>query len=136
MLPKEDESLAFDLFLLVNLFAVTEGSSEFSDGDLDMSRRRSRRSQKAQVNYRETSESDGSQAGTNRSRVKARRRRQSSDSEGQHTLQQGAPGSESFTDAWRQLLPRPRLVCRTTDGHQGVLCSASSSRPVTVSVAS
>ncbi|TNM85257.1 hypothetical protein fugu_009435 [Takifugu bimaculatus] len=60
---------------------VTEGSSEFSDGDLDMSRRRSRRSRKAQVNYRETSESEGSQADTNRSKLKPRRRQESSDSE-------------------------------------------------------
>lgn len=82
--------------LLLNVFPVTEGSSEFSDGDLDMSRRRSRRSHKAEVNYRETSESEGSQAGTNHSRKMARRRRKSSDSEGQHRLQQGAPGSASF----------------------------------------
>uniref|UniRef100_A0A3P9BXX5 Remodeling and spacing factor 1b, tandem duplicate 1 n=1 Tax=Maylandia zebra TaxID=106582 RepID=A0A3P9BXX5_9CICH len=44
---------------------LTEGSSEYSDSDLDMSRRRSRRSQKKQVNYCETSESEGSQAETN-----------------------------------------------------------------------
>lgn len=68
---------------------MTEGSSEFSDGDLDMSRRRSRRSRKAQVNYRETSESEGSQAGTNRSKLKPRRLQESSDSEGQHTPQLG-----------------------------------------------
>lgn len=61
---------------------VTEGSSEFSDSDLDMSRRRSRRSQKKQVNYHETSESDGSQAETNRTKMKPRRRHESSDSEG------------------------------------------------------
>lgn len=80
----KDQSLwLLTSFLLLNLFAVTEGSSEFSDGDLDMSRRRSRRSQKAQVNYRETSESDGSQAGANHSRTKARRQGESSDSEGQ-----------------------------------------------------
>ncbi|XP_034033570.1 remodeling and spacing factor 1-like [Thalassophryne amazonica] len=60
---------------------VTEGSSEFSDSDLDMSRRRSRRSQKKQVNYCETSESDGSRAGTNRDKMKPRRRLDSSDSE-------------------------------------------------------
>ncbi|XP_045896392.1 remodeling and spacing factor 1 isoform X2 [Micropterus dolomieu] len=58
---------------------VTEGSSEFSDSDLDMSRRRSRRSQKKQVNYCETSESEGSQAETNRAKMKPRRRQDSSD---------------------------------------------------------
>uniref|UniRef100_UPI003AAEDC2F remodeling and spacing factor 1 n=1 Tax=Centroberyx gerrardi TaxID=166262 RepID=UPI003AAEDC2F len=60
---------------------VTEGSSEYSDSDLDMSRRRSRRSQKKQVNYCETSESDASQVETNRDKVKPRRRLDSSDSE-------------------------------------------------------
>ncbi|KAF3705825.1 Remodeling and spacing factor 1 [Channa argus] len=60
---------------------VTEGSSEFSDSDLDMSRRRSRRSQKKQVNYCETSESEGSQAETNRAKMKPRRRKDSSDSD-------------------------------------------------------
>nr|XP_020454228.1 remodeling and spacing factor 1-like [Monopterus albus] len=60
---------------------ATEGSSEFSDSDLDMSRRRSRRSQKKQVNYCETSESEGSQAETNRAKMKPRRRQESSDSD-------------------------------------------------------
>ncbi|XP_046908082.1 remodeling and spacing factor 1 isoform X2 [Hypomesus transpacificus] len=60
---------------------ATEGSSEFSDSDLDMSRRRSRRSRKKQVNYCETSESEGSRAGTNRNKVTSRRRLASSDSE-------------------------------------------------------
>ncbi|XP_022594574.1 remodeling and spacing factor 1-like [Seriola dumerili] len=60
---------------------VTEGSSEFSDSDLDVSRRRSRRSQKKKVNYCETSESDGSQAETNRAKMKPRRRQDSSESE-------------------------------------------------------
>ncbi|XP_040006714.1 remodeling and spacing factor 1 [Xiphias gladius] len=60
---------------------VTEGSSEYSDSDLDVSRRRSRRSQKKQVNYCETSESEGSQAETNRAKMKPRRRRDSSESE-------------------------------------------------------
>lgn len=90
---EETPVFAFDVCVLV--FAATEGSSEFSDGDLDMSRRRSRRSHKAQVNYRETSESEGSQAEANRPRLKARRRRDSSDSEGQHIPQQGAPGSDA-----------------------------------------
>ncbi|KAL4646968.1 remodeling and spacing factor 1 [Arapaima gigas] len=62
---------------------VTEGSSEVSDEDLDLRRRRSRRSRMCQVNYRETSDSDASQASTNRDRLKARRRwLSSSDSEG------------------------------------------------------
>ncbi|XP_062309943.1 remodeling and spacing factor 1 [Osmerus eperlanus] len=60
---------------------ATEGSSEFSDSDLDMSRRRSRRSRKKQVNYCETSESEGSRAGANRNKVTSRRRLASSDSE-------------------------------------------------------
>lgn len=54
-----------------------------------MSRRRSRRSHKAQVNYRETSESEGSQADGKRPSVKARRRLDSSDSEGQHCSSRG-----------------------------------------------
>uniref|UniRef100_A0A8D3AXE6 Remodeling and spacing factor 1-like n=1 Tax=Scophthalmus maximus TaxID=52904 RepID=A0A8D3AXE6_SCOMX len=62
---------------------VTEGSSEFSDSDLDMSRRRSRRSRKKQVNYRETSESEGSQAEAKRAKMKPRHLQDSSESEGQ-----------------------------------------------------
>ncbi|KAM6907172.1 remodeling and spacing factor 1 [Xenentodon cancila] len=60
---------------------ATEGSSEFSDSDLDVSRRRSRRSQKKQVNYCETSESEGSQAESNRAKLKPRRRQDSSESD-------------------------------------------------------
>ncbi|KAM9455964.1 remodeling and spacing factor 1 [Clarias gariepinus] len=60
---------------------VTEGSSEFSDSDLDMRRRRSHRSQKKQVNYCEASESDGSQGSTNRDKAKKRRRLSSSESD-------------------------------------------------------
>uniref|UniRef100_A0A1A7X698 Remodeling and spacing factor 1 n=1 Tax=Iconisemion striatum TaxID=60296 RepID=A0A1A7X698_9TELE len=60
---------------------VTEGSSDFSDSDLDMSRRRSRRSHKKEVNYCETSESEGSQAETNRAKMKPRQRQESSDSD-------------------------------------------------------
>uniref|UniRef100_A0A4W5N1P0 Remodeling and spacing factor 1-like n=1 Tax=Hucho hucho TaxID=62062 RepID=A0A4W5N1P0_9TELE len=62
---------------------MSEGSSEFSDSDLDCSQRRSRRSHtKKQVNYCESSgDSDGSKAGTNRDKVKSRRRLASSDSE-------------------------------------------------------
>uniref|UniRef100_A0A3Q2FTG2 Remodeling and spacing factor 1b, tandem duplicate 1 n=1 Tax=Cyprinodon variegatus TaxID=28743 RepID=A0A3Q2FTG2_CYPVA len=60
-----------------------EIGSDYSDSDLDMSRRRSRRSHKKEVNYRETSESEGSQAESNRAKMKPRRFRQSSDSDGQ-----------------------------------------------------
>lgn len=66
---------------------MTEGSSEFSDSDLDMRRRRSHRSQKKQVNYCEASESDGSQGSTNRDKAKKRRRLSSSESDGEsHAL--------------------------------------------------
>uniref|UniRef100_G3QCG4 Remodeling and spacing factor 1b, tandem duplicate 1 n=1 Tax=Gasterosteus aculeatus TaxID=69293 RepID=G3QCG4_GASAC len=61
---------------------VTEGSSEFSDSDLDVSFRRSRRSQKKRVNYCETSESGGSQNETRPSKTKRRVRPDSSDSDG------------------------------------------------------
>ncbi|XP_051541884.1 remodeling and spacing factor 1-like isoform X2 [Myxocyprinus asiaticus] len=60
---------------------VTEGSSEFSDSDLDIRCRRSHRSRKQQVNYCESSDSDGSQASTNRDKKKMRRHLSSSDSE-------------------------------------------------------
>lgn len=61
--------------------AATEGSSEFSDSDLDIRCRRSHRSRKQQVNYCESSDSDGSQASTNKDKKKGRRL-SSSDSEG------------------------------------------------------
>ncbi|XP_077402709.1 remodeling and spacing factor 1 [Vanacampus margaritifer] len=60
---------------------ASAGSSEYSDSDLDVSRRRSRRSHKSQVNYCETSESEGSQAGTNLEKNKPKRRLESSESE-------------------------------------------------------
>ncbi|MCJ8742248.1 hypothetical protein PDJAM_G00079950 [Pangasius djambal] len=60
---------------------VTEGSSDFSDSDLDMRRRRSHRSQKRQVNYCEASDSEGSQGSTNRDKAKKRRRLSSSESD-------------------------------------------------------
>ncbi|XP_014912297.1 remodeling and spacing factor 1 [Poecilia latipinna] len=59
----------------------TERSSDYSDSDLDMSRRRSRRSHKKEVNYCETSGSEGSQGGTNRAKMKPRRYQDSSDSD-------------------------------------------------------
>lgn len=85
--------------IINNVCAVTEGSSEFSDSDLDMSRRRSRRSQKKRVNYCETSESEGSQAETNRAKMKPRRQQDSSDSEGRsHTQLEKC--SRSQCDWW------------------------------------
>ncbi|KAG9351440.1 hypothetical protein JZ751_022690 [Albula glossodonta] len=67
---------------------VTEESSDFSDSELDLRRRRSSRSLKKQVNYCETSDSEGSQAATNRDKQKSthRRRLSSSDSEGSFCL--------------------------------------------------
>ncbi len=50
--------------------AATEGSSEFSASDLDIRCRRSYRSRKQEVNYCETSDSDGSQASTNKDKKK------------------------------------------------------------------
>lgn len=85
-IPAAGHPLIFNRFFVVffvRFCAVTEGSSEYSDSDLDMSRRRSRRSQKKQVNYCETSESEGSQAETNRAKTKPRRQQESSDSDGQ-----------------------------------------------------
>uniref|UniRef100_A0A3Q4H4K0 PHD-type domain-containing protein n=1 Tax=Neolamprologus brichardi TaxID=32507 RepID=A0A3Q4H4K0_NEOBR len=69
--------------LCVRLFARMQLRRRYSDSDLDMSRRRSRRSQKKQVNYCETSESEGSQAETNRAKTKPRRQQESSESDGQ-----------------------------------------------------
>lgn len=92
-LKGEKEELSFDSLQLILsghflvqyllFLPVTEGSSEYSDSDLDMSRRRSRRSHKKAVNYCETSESEGSQAETKRSKMKPQRRYDSSESEGQ-----------------------------------------------------
>ncbi len=56
------------------LHAATEGSSEFSASDLDVRCRRSYRSRKQEVNYCESSDSDGSQASTNKDKKKKRRR--------------------------------------------------------------
>ncbi|XP_049599075.1 remodeling and spacing factor 1 isoform X2 [Syngnathus scovelli] len=61
---------------------ASQGSSDYSDSDLDVSRRRSRRSHKAHVNYHETSESDGSRAGSHREKNKPGRQPDSSESEG------------------------------------------------------
>ncbi|XP_026105225.1 remodeling and spacing factor 1-like [Carassius auratus] len=61
----------------------TEGSNEFSDRDVDVNRRRLRRSQNSQVNYYETSESEGSRKVSNQkqSSLPHRRRLSSSNSE-------------------------------------------------------
>ncbi|GAA6091203.1 remodeling and spacing factor 1 isoform X2 [Tachysurus ichikawai] len=58
----------------------TEGSSEVSDSDVNLSRRRSRRSRKAQINYCETSESEGSHKASERKTNQAPRRRRISSS--------------------------------------------------------
>ncbi|KAE8627791.1 hypothetical protein XENTR_v10007163 [Xenopus tropicalis] len=52
----------------------TEGSSDYSDDYLDTRRRRSRRNQKRMVNYREESESEGSQKAARYGRGKEMRR--------------------------------------------------------------
>ncbi|XP_069825827.1 remodeling and spacing factor 1 [Dendropsophus ebraccatus] len=52
----------------------TDNSSDYSDDYLDTRRRRSRRNQKRQVNYREDSESDGSQKRARHGRGKEMRR--------------------------------------------------------------
>ncbi|KAF4101098.1 remodeling and spacing factor 1 isoform X2 [Onychostoma macrolepis] len=61
----------------------TEGSNEFSDSDVDVNRRRPRRRQNSQVNYYETSESEGSRKASNQkhSSLPHRRRLSSSNSE-------------------------------------------------------
>uniref|UniRef100_I3JT39 Remodeling and spacing factor 1b, tandem duplicate 1 n=1 Tax=Oreochromis niloticus TaxID=8128 RepID=I3JT39_ORENI len=87
---------------------VTEGSSEYSDSDLDMSRRRSRRSQKKQVNYCETSESEGSQAETNRAKTKPRRRQESSDSDDSRDWRSNKISSEEDSRQRRRLLALKR----------------------------
>ena len=74
---------------VLSVVVATAGSSEYSDSDLDVSMRRSRRSLKRKVNYRETSESDGSKASTNRDKMKSRRPATSSDSDGQSLPERG-----------------------------------------------
>uniref|UniRef100_A0A3Q2VIN8 Remodeling and spacing factor 1b, tandem duplicate 1 n=1 Tax=Haplochromis burtoni TaxID=8153 RepID=A0A3Q2VIN8_HAPBU len=86
--------------LCVRLFARMQLRRGYSDSDLDMSRRRSRRSQKKQVNYCETSESEGSQAETNRAKTKPRRQQESSDSDGQsETLERASEDDDSDEDS-------------------------------------
>uniref|UniRef100_A0A8C9QUU3 Remodeling and spacing factor 1b, tandem duplicate 1 n=1 Tax=Scleropages formosus TaxID=113540 RepID=A0A8C9QUU3_SCLFO len=84
---------------------VTEASSDFSPSDLDTWRRRSRRSLKRQVNYCETSDSEGSQ-GANRDRPKIpsrRRRLSTSESEGQ-TAHAGSHNAVCLAVSLTQLL--------------------------------
>ncbi|XP_067246012.1 remodeling and spacing factor 1 [Chanodichthys erythropterus] len=61
----------------------TECSNEFSDSDMDVNRRRPRRSQNSQVNYYETSESEGSRKASDQKHpsLPHRRRLSSSNSE-------------------------------------------------------
>ncbi|XP_036392133.1 remodeling and spacing factor 1 isoform X2 [Megalops cyprinoides] len=105
---------------------VTEGSSEFSDSDLDMRRRRSRRSQRKQVNYCETSDSDRSHTAVHHNKQKLHRRRLSSsesegsfcsrDSNGEDEEEEGkkrkkrvkGDSSEEDTRQWRKRLKRRR----------------------------
>ncbi|XP_066540412.1 remodeling and spacing factor 1 isoform X2 [Hoplias malabaricus] len=58
----------------------TEGSSELSDSDVDVRRRRSRRSQKAHINYCETSESEASHKDVSKQKTGHSRRRRLSSS--------------------------------------------------------
>ncbi|XP_051903197.1 remodeling and spacing factor 1 [Hippocampus zosterae] len=90
---------------------ASQGSSEYSDSDLDVSRRRSRRSHKAQVNYCETSESEGSQAGTNREKTKLRRFLDTSESE--------ASFSRDSEDGSRDRPPKRRVDSSEEDGERG-----------------
>ncbi|XP_053355954.1 remodeling and spacing factor 1 [Clarias gariepinus] len=73
----------------------TEGSSEVSDSDVNLSRRRSRRSQKAQINYCETSESEGSQKTSERKANQATRRRRISSSNTSVISKDSEPEEES-----------------------------------------
>ncbi|XP_019725149.1 remodeling and spacing factor 1 isoform X2 [Hippocampus comes] len=90
---------------------ASQGSSEYSDSDLDVSRRRSRRSHKAQVNYCETSESEGSQAGTNREKTKLRRCLDTSESE--------ASFSRDSENGSRDRPPKRRVDSSEEDGEKG-----------------
>lgn len=73
----------------------TEGSSDVSDSDVNLSRRRSRRSQKAQINYCETSESEGSQKTSERKTNQAPRRRRISSSNTSVVSKDSEPEEES-----------------------------------------
>ncbi|KAF7206684.1 remodeling and spacing factor 1 [Nothobranchius furzeri] len=121
---------------------VTEGSSDFSDSDLDMSRRRSRRSHKKEVNYCETSESEGSQAETNRAKMKPRRRRDSSDSDasfskdseedlrGKREKRRADSSEEDFRQRRRRLALKRRRASEDDDSDDSSDESSEEDRPV------
>ncbi|KAF7650318.1 hypothetical protein LDENG_00127540 [Lucifuga dentata] len=120
---------------------VTEGSSEFSDSDLDMSRRRSRRRLKKQVNYCETSESDGSQAEANRNKMKPRRRLDSSDSEAsfsrseedsgdRRTKRRGDSSEEDSQQRRRRLALKRRRASEADDSDDDSDESSEEDRPI------
>ncbi|XP_054611519.1 remodeling and spacing factor 1-like [Dunckerocampus dactyliophorus] len=121
---------------------ATEGSSEYSDSDLDMSRRRSRRSHKAQVNYAETSESEGSQAETNRDKIKPRRRLDSSDSDAsfsrdseegsrdQRMKRRGDSSEEESQQRRRRLALKRRRASEEEDSDSDSDESSEEDRPV------
>ncbi|XP_059421336.1 remodeling and spacing factor 1-like [Carassius carassius] len=64
----------------------TEGSNEFSDRDVDVNRRRLRRSQNSQVNYYETSESEGSRKVSNQKQTSLPHRRRLSSSNSEESI--------------------------------------------------
>nr|XP_057942226.1 remodeling and spacing factor 1-like [Doryrhamphus excisus] len=120
---------------------ATEGSSEYSDSDLDMSRRRSRRSHKSQVNYAETSESEGSQAETNRDKTKSRRL-DSSDSDAsfsqdseegsrdQRVKRRGDSSEEESQQRRRRLALKRRRASEEEDSDDDSDESSEEDRPV------
>ncbi|XP_053312684.1 remodeling and spacing factor 1 [Spea bombifrons] len=89
----------------------TEESSDYSDDYLDTRRRRSRRNQKRQVNYREDSESDGSQKKARLGRGKEMRRvlkrRFSSSESDESDFSKASDADEPQTG--RKQLPRKRI---------------------------
>ncbi|KAK7151735.1 hypothetical protein R3I94_008169 [Phoxinus phoxinus] len=101
----------------------TEGSNEFSDSDVDVNRRRPRRSQNSQVNYYETSESEGSRKVSDQKHptLPHRRRLSSSNSE-ESTLSKDIEPKESLKRPERgrkcestreDSKPRHKLIKRT-----------------------
>ncbi|XP_077447655.1 remodeling and spacing factor 1 [Stigmatopora argus] len=77
---------------------ASRSSDEHDDDDLDVSQRRSRRSRKSQVNYCETSESEG---GAERARGRLGRRPDSSESEGVSSFSRDSEdGSRERRSKW------------------------------------
>ncbi|KAM9728584.1 remodeling and spacing factor 1 [Menidia menidia] len=116
---------------------VTEGSSEFSDSDLDMSRRRSRRSLRQKVNYCETSESEGSHAGSNRPQIKARPRLDSSESDAsfsrdseEESGRRRRPADSSEEDSRRRRLVLKRRRASEEDRSEDSDDSSEEDRPI------